>query len=896
MRRNILLPILWLVLIAAIFLMPTDASAAAELTEGYYFYAVFNGQATITYCSAFTSGEIIIPSTLGGYPVTIIGSDAFRDCGNLTNITIPDSVISIGDSAFSGCSRLTSITIPDNVISIGDSAFEGCSCLTSITIPDSVTSIGTYAFWNCNNLNRVNITDIAAWCSIDFVEHSSNPLCNGGNLYLYGEAITDWVIPDCVTNIKDYAFSYCGLTSVIIPDSVVSIGESAFYGCYNLTSISIGDGVLSIEPLAFFDCDLKSVTIGDNVNSIGDYAFSECTSMTSITIPHSVTSIGDGAFMGCISLKDVYYTGTQEMFNSIFIGNDNHQLLYFANLTVNYRPAHFCEYSDCVVTVKPTFTTEGEHSKTCTICGETVTETLEMLVGKVAQWNIALQNDFGVNFYLDISQSIEDTAKVRLTIANDTVTYNVSDLEKSEDGHFQLTVNVSAAQMNDLITVMVMDGGDVGSTDNYSVRQYCDTILADASYSQYHALVKEMLNYGAMAQIYFGYDTENLANDGITDVANENVPETVEEVAVSDSIDNLNFYGASLVYRDRIAVRFYFTGDVTGLGFTANSKTYTPVAKDGMYYIEIADILPQNLEQQILLTATDAQGNILKVSYGPMNYIVRMNQKDNENMKNLLKALYNYHVAAKELFGKDSGISGAGDIEFDTITPGKLIMSTNAFFRPYEFYEGDKIVGIDIEIAEAIAQKLGLELIIRDMEFKSIITAVATGTADFCMAGITSTTDRLREVDFSISYTNNVQVFIIKEGSAIKSISDLYIEGANYRIGVQHGTTGDIYASDEFFERVSKYTNIEQAIWALKNGNVDCVIIDDRIAKSIVNANEGLYIMDFYSSEEYAACFAQENDALREAFNEIIEELIMDGTIDAIIEKYIPNITFNFAE
>lgn len=120
-------------------------------------------------------------------------------------------------------------------------------------------------------------------------------------------------------------------------------------------------------------------------------------------------------------------------------------------------------------------------------------------------------------------------------------------------------------------------------------------------------------------------------------------------MAVNDKLSNLDFYGASLVYRDRIAVRYYFTGDLSGLTFTANGNTYLPVAKDGMHYVEIADILPQDLDQQVTLTVTDASGNALAVTYGPMNYIVRMYQTGDEKTQNLLKALYNYHLAAKAL-------------------------------------------------------------------------------------------------------------------------------------------------------------------------------------------------------------------------------------------------------
>ena len=230
-----------------------------------------------------------------------------------------------------------------------------------------------------------------------------------------------------------------------------------------------------------------------------------------------------------------------------------------------------------------------------------------------------------------------------------------------------------------------------------------------------------------------------------------------------------------------------------------------------------------------------------------------------------------------------------GAAAFTTITPGKLTMATNAFFEPYEYYEGDKIVGIDAEIAEAIANKLGLELVIDNMEFNSIITAVATGAADFGLAGLTVTDERKLEVDFSTSYAKGVQVIIVKEGSAIASYDDLAAEGATYKIGVQLGTTGNIYASEEFGERVTPYNNGNEAVLALQAGDVDCVIIDNEPAKSLVAANEGLTILEStYADEDYAACFALENDALREAVNQAIEELILDGTIDQIIEKYIP--------
>ena len=220
----------------------------------------------------------------------------------------------------------------------------------------------------------------------------------------------------------------------------------------------------------------------------------------------------------------------------------------------------------------------------------------------------------------------------------------------------------------------------------------------------------------------------------------------------------------------------------------------------------------------------------------------------------------------------------------------KLIMGTNAAFPPYEYYEGGKIVGIDAEVAALIAEKLGYELIIDDMDFNAIITAVATGKADIGMAGMTVTDERLQNVNFSDSYATGVQVIIVKEDSPITSVDDLYAEGVTYKIGVQEATTGDIYCCDDFGEEnVLKYKNGADAVAALVSGKVDCVVIDNEPAKAFVAANEGLIILETeYVIEDYAIAVALENTELLEKINQALEELIEDGTLAAIVAKYIP--------
>ena len=231
--------------------------------------------------------------------------------------------------------------------------------------------------------------------------------------------------------------------------------------------------------------------------------------------------------------------------------------------------------------------------------------------------------------------------------------------------------------------------------------------------------------------------------------------------------------------------------------------------------------------------------------------------------------------------------------ELTTVTEGKLTMATNAYFQPYEYYDGDKIVGIDAEIADAIAEKLGLELVIEDMAFDSIITAVQEGSVDIGLAGMTVKPDRLEKVDFSISYANGVQVVIVPEDSKITTVDDLFADGATYKAGVQLGTTGDAYASEDLgADRVTQYPNGNEAVNALIGGDVDCVIIDNEPAKSFVKANEGIHILEGdneYAVEDYAICVKKGNTELLGKINTALAELKADGTIDKIIEKYIPS-------
>lgn len=217
-----------------------------------------------------------------------------------------------------------------------------------------------------------------------------------------------------------------------------------------------------------------------------------------------------------------------------------------------------------------------------------------------------------------------------------------------------------------------------------------------------------------------------------------------------------------------------------------------------------------------------------------------------------------------------------------------LTMATNVAFPPYEFYENEQPAGIDVDIATAICEKLGYKLEIMDIEFGAILGAVSSGKADFTMAGLTVTEERKQSVDFSSSYATGIQSIIVKEDSPITTVDDLYADGADYQIGVQQDTTGDIYCSDDFGDdHVQRFNKGADAVAALVSGKLDCVVIDNEPAKSFVAANSGLKVLDTaYAVEDYAAAFAK-GSKLTEPFNQALEELIADGTVKTIVDKYI---------
>ena len=397
MRKSILLFIL--------MLMPLLANAAPVEIKGIYYNLVSKvktAEVTENPNGSKYSGSIEIPASVTynevKYSVTSIGEEAFYNCTGLTSITIPNSVTIIGDnafckcsgltsvtipnsvnkicrSAFSGCKGLTSVTIPNSVTSICEYAFYNCTGLTSVTIPNSVTSIGSSAFYNCRGLTSVTIpnsvtsigyeafsgcsgltsvkvpvTDFSAFCNNKVVNLISNAI--GRPIQLIdkeGIEIMEYIVPNDVTSIGDYAFRGCsGLISVTISNGVTSIGDYAFRGCSGLTSVTIPNSVTSIGKDAFYGCSgLTSITIPNSVTSIGDYAFYGCSHLTSVIIGSGVLSIGEDAF-GVLSIgEDAFYN--TKLKKTIWLTNTPPSGYSYATGAVNYVSSEQFNISNKVV-------------------------------------------------------------------------------------------------------------------------------------------------------------------------------------------------------------------------------------------------------------------------------------------------------------------------------------------------------------------------------------------------------------------------------------------------------------------------------------------------------------------------------------------------------------------
>lgn len=441
----------------------------------------------------------------------------------------------------------------------------------------------------------------ADWCDV----HDANITVNGGQIYgIYGGNIYGPGVDDCVVNITinggtiDQIFgghewahdNLDGDVNIYLKGGTVN--RRVYGGCYNQCGLS-------------FDTD-RHVVGNINVYIYGDFNMTyESSSSDRSLYAHSR-----------------HNSPAEEEISSIWI--------------MDYEA--YTKYADKL----------GAQDGTMqAIMGDTTpADNIYYLAYTHKQWNLSLSDNIAMNLYVAIADEVVSDAVMHITVDGETVQMKAADAQKDANGYYVFTVELAAAQMTETVTAQMYIGSLAGEAKTYTIRGYADTIISGDYSEADQEMVKYMLTYGGAAQSYFGYKEDALASDGV-DVTLQDVPETAgTEMSVDGSADGIRFYGASLVYRNKTAIRFYFTGSYEGITFTVNGEELTPVEKDGMFYVEVADILPQDYNKAVTVTVGDA----MTVSYSPMNYIVRMNAKtgSSETLKNLLKAMYNYFLTAAE--------------------------------------------------------------------------------------------------------------------------------------------------------------------------------------------------------------------------------------------------------
>lgn len=262
-----------------------------------------------------------------------------------------------------------------------------------------------------------------------------------------------------------------------------------------------------------------------------------------------------------------------------------------------------------------------------------------------------LGDDLTMHFYAQLSQAHTADGVMVVTVGDEAYgEYAVKDMTAKEDGSYDFAVNLGAPEMTETISLTLTSGGETALQQSYSVREYAQYLL-DGNYSdETKALVLQMLNYGAKAQLYFGNKTDDLANVGNELQATQSIPEEMPQISITGKADGIRYYGSTMVFRTKVAMRYYFqvTGDIANFEFAVNGNVHQPVSKDGYYYIEVADINPQDMDTAMTVTVSDGT-NTMSFCYCPTDYIVRMYNKDDtaQSLKDMLLAANGYFQAAK---------------------------------------------------------------------------------------------------------------------------------------------------------------------------------------------------------------------------------------------------------
>lgn len=537
------------------------------------------GEHAFFWCTGLT--EVAISES-----VKTIGGWAFYYCPGLQRVTIGSGVETIGTRAFYGCSALTEITLGSNVKTVEECAFSDCEGLKSIYIPESVRYFGESAFSGCTALAGVYISDMDAWFDIDFDLHATNPLCYAGNLYLNGELVTQVEVPEYVQALDDYVFSGCtSLEKVYISDNVQSVGDYTFGGCTNLVEVNIPD----------------------SVTSVGFGAFINCTALQEITIGSCVASIDCCAFEGCTGLKNVYFTGPAP---SIY------EYTTFEGVTANvYYPAGDTTWTEAVrknydgqLTWIPNEYTEA---------GKFQIDVARMVLGNSLefQFGVAKSKIENLNGYYAVVEKEND---------NGATINIIPSIQWGSAGQYWAIVydTLAAKEMADTFRVTIYNGEGkaVSELKTDSVRDYVERVFNSQSDAGKTMMV-DMLNYGAAAQQCFNYNTDDLANNKLTDWqkawGSKSMGATQNKQVASE-----NYMGTRLVLKSRIQMQVAFYGMNRSMYavyyYTDHCGNVRSVMVDGkdfimagtLYGIELSQLVYADARQLVTVKVYNADGTL----------------------------------------------------------------------------------------------------------------------------------------------------------------------------------------------------------------------------------------------------------------------------------------------
>ena len=651
-------------------------------------------------CSSAT--QVTIPDS-----ITSIGDQAFSSCSSLTSVKIPANVTSIGPDSFLGCSSCTSVycyadpneltwtengnpndfvasspiscyvagskltafqtkftdvnlTFEAMILAGGNCGAEGDNLTWTLDGDYNLIISGSGAMKAFNNPDSVPWSDYSGNIKSVVIENGATSI---ENYAFYGCAyLSSVTVPNSITRIGDSAFYSCrSLRSITLPSGVTSIGEEAFYAC-RIESIDIPSGVTTIEFNTFNNCSyLTSVTLPAGLTSIGSFAFS-ATSLTSITIPSSVTNISNEAFRYCESLADVYcYAKPSNLsWGDTADSNDfmTGEKVTKCHVPYNYKNGYETNFS----AVNVTFTGDLDSVFDNGLC-------------ELTGHSLSLEGDIGVKFYMDLSADVVNNPDAKMAFAipadGDTESYDVyvnpqADASKPHaetitvDGHtiYVFKCNVAAKEMTSTIVTKLVSGSAESEKYYYSVKEYADYILANPNiYQKEQELVKSMLVYGGYAQVYFDYNTDNLAYDGLAaaDIAAvQNVTAaTIEKYAYTGATDfsGITFTGVNLELKSELVMNLRFKNVPDGTVFKVGDQELA-VRTSGSTTIVVYDkITAKNISSSVPVTIYNGTTVLGTVTYNPMTYCYNVLNRElsasrTQELKNVVAALYLYNNSA----------------------------------------------------------------------------------------------------------------------------------------------------------------------------------------------------------------------------------------------------------